>query len=90
MPGVACGRRTQPFLRVRRESAGERCRFTLLSIGGSGIRTEMLVGRHGEVSSWPRQVLPALPCARDLHRLGPGSVIVAVTGPHFLRMCGRI
>lgn len=54
---------------------------TLLSIGGSGIRTGMLVGRHGEVSSWHRQVSPASPCARDLHRLGPGSVIVAVTRP---------
>lgn len=46
----------------------------------SGILTERLLERHGDVSAW-RQVLPTPPCARYLHRLGPGSVSVAMTGP---------
>jgi predicted RNA methylase len=63
------------------ESVGERSRCTLPWACDSEILTEGLLERHGEVSAWRRQVLPTLPRARYLHRLGPGSVSVAMTGP---------
>jgi predicted RNA methylase len=50
-------------------------------VDDSEILAEGLLERHGEVSAWRRQMLPTLPRARYLYRLGPGSVSVAMTGP---------
>lgn len=47
----------------------------------SGIPTERLLERHGDLSAWRRRVLPILPCVRYLHPAGPGSTSVAMTVP---------